>query len=149
MRGEVDLIYEHPSGGRLYQAGVHAVPADVSGLGVSLLVVATELYERQPGHPDVVLALFPDEEGLPDWRWKQIEQAVVPAVARMVAALEAGEGVLAVCRAGINRSSMLSGLALNAASDLTPQEVVARIRERRDPGCLGNEDFLSVVLYGF
>ncbi|MEZ6188836.1 MAG: hypothetical protein R3F62_28010 [Planctomycetota bacterium] len=149
MRGDVDLIFEHPSGGRLYQSGFQAVPDDLTTLGVSLLVVATEKYQRHPSHENVVLTLFPDEEGLPNWRWAQIERMVVPAVATMVAALEAGEGVLAVCRAGINRSSLLTGLALNAVSGLRPQQVVELIRARHDPGCLRNEDFESVVLYGF
>lgn len=149
MRGEVDLIFEHPSGGRLYQSGFHAVPEDLSNLGVSLLVVATERYRRQQSHKNVVLTLFPDEEGLPDWRWLQIENMVRPAVQKMATALEAGKGVLSVCRAGINRSSFLSALAISAVSDLEPLEVIAMIREKRDPDCLNNEDFRKVVLYGF
>ena len=149
VRGHVDLIFEHPSGGRLYQAGAQDVPDDLSGLGVSLLAVATRAYERREAHGDVVFALFEDEEGLPDWRWGEIERVLRPAVARMASALERGEGVLSVCRAGINRSSLLTGLTLREVSGLGGEEIVALIRARRDPGCLGNEDFCNVVRYGF
>ena len=146
---DTTLLFEHPSGGRLYQSGVMAVPDDPSELGISLIVAASTKYQQREKHENVVIALFRDEIGLPDWRWKQIEDMVVPAVREMAATLKAGKGVLSVCRAGINRSSLMSGLALNAVSDLTPQEVVALIRERRGYDCLFNEDFRNVVLYGF
>lgn len=145
----VTLLFEHPSGGKLYQSGYQAVPEDPSELGISLIVAATTKYRRQEKHENVIITLFKDSMGLPDWRWKQIEDMVVPAVKLMAATLSSGKNVLSVCRAGINRSSLLSGLTLNAASDLTPQEVVTLIRQRRGLECLFNEDFKNIVLYGF
>jgi protein-tyrosine phosphatase len=145
----VTLLFEHPSGGKLYQSGYQAVPEDPSELGISLIVAATTKYRRQEKHENVIITLFKDKIGMPEWRWNQIEDMIVPAVRLMVATLSSGKGVLSVCRAGINRSSLLSGLTLNAASGLTPQEVVALIRERRGIECLFNEDFRNVVLYGF
>jgi protein-tyrosine phosphatase len=145
----ITLLFEHPSGGRLYQSGFQAVPEDPSELGISLIVTASKKYQRQEKHEDVILAQFKDEVGMPDWRWKQIEDMVVPAVRKMVEVLESGGGVLSVCRAGINRSSLLSGLAIKAVSDLSPEEVIALIRTRRGFDCLFNEDFKNIVLHGF
>ena len=82
-------------------------------------------------------------------RWARIEEMVVPAVERMVATLEAGKGVLAMCREGINRASLLSALTLKEVSDLPPQEIIALIRARRGWDCLHNADFRDVVLNGF
>ena len=143
------LLYEHPSGGRLFQSGYQGVPDDPSELGISLIVAASKKYRRQPKHENVILAQFRDEAGMSDHHWDRIEEMVIPAVRRMVATLEAGKGVLAMCREGINRSSLLSGLTLKAVSDLSPKEVVDLIRSRRGYECLHNLDFRDVILYGF
>jgi protein-tyrosine phosphatase len=143
------MIYEHPSGGKLYQSGINEVPEDPADLGVSLIVAATSKYRPNEKHTNYSHIPFKDEVGMPDWKWKQIEDMVVPAVKLMVSTLRAGKGVLSVCRAGINRSSLLTGLTLRETTDLRPQEIVDLIRSRRSYECLFNEDFRDTVLHGF
>ena len=143
------LLFEHPSGGRLYQSGFQAVPENPSDLGISLIVAASKKYQRQEKHKNVILARFYDKVGMSDQRWARIEEMVVPAVKEMASTLEGGEGVLSVCREGINRASLLSALTLKEVSDLPPQEIIALIRARRGWDCLHNADFRDVVLNGF
>lgn len=143
------LLFEHSSGGRLYQSGFQAVPEDLSELGISLIVAASKKYRRRKQHENVILAQFNDKVGMSDQYWDQIEEMVVPAVREMARTLEAGKGVLSVCREGINRASFLSALTIMAVSDLPPQVVIALIRARRGWDCLHNSDFRDVILYGF
>ena len=143
------LIYEHPSGGRLYQSGYQGVPEDPAEIDVTLIVTASKKYRRGEKHENVLFATFKDARGMPAWEWRWIEETVVPAVQQMAETLRRGKGVLSVCRAGLNRSSVLTGLVLREVSDLPPMEIVKLIREKRGVDCLHNPEFTNVVLHGF
>ena len=66
--------------------------------------------------------------------------------ARAVAeAHRAGGNVLVTCRAGINRSALVTALALQMLG-FEPAASVVRIRARRHAHCLANECFLRIAL---
>lgn len=148
-RAKLSLIFEHSSGGKLYQSGILGVPEKPADLGISLLVVAYPSFEEGPLHKNVLYTPFLDREDMNDWEWAQIEKMLIPAVREMARLIRSGQSVLSVCRAGINRSSLISGLLLREITELSPEAIIDLIRERRDPECLNNEDFRKVVLYGF
>lgn len=56
-----------------------------------------------------------------------------------------GGRVLVTCSAGLNRSGLVTGLALCASTDLTTKQIVDRIRSARGPFALGNLYFEKLI----
>jgi protein-tyrosine phosphatase len=74
------------------------------------------------------------------------DETTLRSVARFVGGLiDGGHRVLIHCRAGLNRASLLSGLAL-VERGMEPQEAVDLLRDRRDPTVLKNKTFLAWLL---
>ena len=59
--------------------------------------------------------------------------------------LMAGQRVLSTCISGLNRSSLLAGLAMRLAYDIDPHEVVKMIRAARGPWALFNPNFERLI----
>lgn len=57
----------------------------------------------------------------------------------------AGDTVLIRCQAGLNRSGLVTALVLIMAG-LSPAQAIFRIRERRSPAALFNQDFVTWLL---
>lgn len=62
-------------------------------------------------------------------------------VYQIVSALNKGGNVLVHCQAGINRSNLLSALVLRAWKNMTSDEAIALLRERRSDLVLANKTF--------
>ena len=67
-------------------------------------------------------------------------------VSDVVLALEEGGNVLVHCQAGINRSNLVAALALRQWKNMTSQEAITLLRERRSPLILANRSFESYLL---
>jgi hypothetical protein len=59
--------------------------------------------------------------------------------------LIAGHRVLTSCHMGLNRSSLIAGLAMQRVFGMTADEVVERVREYRHPHALGNPRFVELL----
>ena len=74
------------------------------------------------------------------------DETTLRAVAGFIGGLiDAGHRVLIHCRAGLNRASLVSGLAL-ILKGMDPREAVDLLRDRRDPQVLQNKTFLTWLL---
>ena len=74
------------------------------------------------------------------------DESTLRSVARFIGGLvDAGHRVLIHCRSGINRASLVSGLAL-VLKGMEPREAVDLLRDRRDPTVLKNKTFLAWLL---
>jgi protein-tyrosine phosphatase len=74
------------------------------------------------------------------------EVASAFAGARKVAdELYRGGRVLVTCSAGLNRSGLVTGLALCMATKLHPEQIVKRIRRARGEDALSNRTFEKMV----
>lgn len=124
--------------GNLWQGGS---PADAGG--------------RLPGFFRFVLNLYPwaeyhwdpgDNVEYEMWRHRLYDASEVPDVdllERMAAWVNARRALgptLVHCQAGLNRSGLVTGLAL-VRSGMTPDAAIALLRDRRSPAVLCNEVF--------
>jgi protein-tyrosine phosphatase len=60
-------------------------------------------------------------------------------------ALLSGNRVLVTCAAGLNRSALVAGMALARATTMTADQIIERIRQRRDPRALYNVHFQEIL----
>ena len=100
-----------------------------------------------PPEPDSAgeVVFFPlQDDPTIDWSKRPLWCRQVTTVARKVAnAIRAGQVVLVTCAAGLNRSGLISALAL-CGLGLSPTKAIARVRLCR-PGALFNIQFVKTV----
>lgn len=128
--------------GRLYQGSIDANALDPR----PTLHVACAI--GHPPSPDSArdVFFFPiEDDPTTNWLTKPlwIEQVlkVVDLVAQRV---YQGDRVLVTCHAGLNRSGLVSALAL-CALGMEPDEAIKLVRERRSPDALFNQQFVRVI----
>ena len=149
------LIIKARNGGELWQGSFPN--GDLQTAGIDLLVLAAE--ELQPdenakpgyykGTPDdlffpgvdVILAPNKDEAYFPVSR----KMIALMAAQHVADAVREGKNVLVTCAAGLNRSGLVTALALRELFGKPGEDAVARVRERR-PGALTNEIFADFVI---
>lgn len=127
---------------------------DVSRLpGRSILTVSPEnlfdvvvsMYYRagfEPNQGEHVLARFDDSELTHSMKRKAVSTARIVADRH-----EKGLKVLARCQAGLNRSSLVAGIAM-VALGYHGEDAVQLIRARRSPWALCNDDYASYIIKG-
>ncbi len=125
---------------RLYVGGKPPFDRDLPEIDV-LVLCAEEIQPQRPAfHGRVIHCPLPDAA---------LDQpALVRALTtgRAVAdELVAGKRVLVTCAMGINRSALVACLALGLVTEMTPQQLVANVRAKRNPKCLSNEHFVKIL----
>jgi len=147
----VDLIYKHPSGGELWQGGVHDVHELAARIAPRITVVVLAAQEKPlilPEHFEVIRAPLID---VSDMSSEAI--ALTAGIANMAATevanhLRRGNHVLSSCAAGRNRSGLISALTLMKVADYQPNEAVAIVRRHRqhaDGPALSNPVFVEIL----
>jgi protein-tyrosine phosphatase len=147
-----------PSGarGRLWLCGKHVVGPDPDGAlsrtGAAVLVCLNELGELSSRYPEYVEWLRTEAGGRA--RWFPIPDLHVPEleglrdlVAELRARLEAGDGVVVHCGAGIGRAGTVAA-ALLMSLGLDHDEALERVRTSRPgagPQTNVQEDLLAVL----
>lgn len=117
------------------------------GLGVAQhfdhLVLCAMEYQLDPGlFPGVEVLHAPMNDDGSAMTPDEMRIAVRTA-AKVINRLGAGRRVLVTCRAGRNRSGIVSALALCLGPPkFSPQKAVLQIRAARGPGAMVNQDFL-------
>lgn len=86
--------------------------------------------------------LFPDSQVTDEF----IRQAM-DASLRVASGIEAGRKVLSRCQAGLNRSSLVAGLAMIRLG-FSGADAVQLVRARRSPWALCNEDYADFLISG-
>ena len=64
---------------------------------------------------------------------------------QVAGALAGGRRVLVTCAAGLNRSGLVTGLALGLVTQMSAAQIVELVRERRAPAALGNPHFVELL----
>lgn len=129
----------------LYQGSKPLPGRSVAHLGFDVLVLCA--YEYQPDAEQfpgvkVVRALL-DDSGVP---MTQAEWNEAAAAANVVSQeLTLGRRVLVTCQQGINRSGLVTALALWQLSGKSGADVVSHVQRRR-PGALRNRWFQQALL---
>lgn len=140
------LVYEHVlSGGRIYQGGSHALGyLPLHGIE-DVALLADDWQPEVPG-ASVLRAPFRDIGSAPPGEAEEILRVAREAAAWVADRVAGGRRVLSSCRSGLNRSGLVSALAIIRLSGLPADMVVALIRERRSPHALNNAMFERFVL---
>ena len=149
----MSLIFKPPTGGKLYQAGAKEIPQILKDKNISLLVLAAEEY--QPKHikgtggaferAEVIYVPMKDTIFQTRSQYRDTVSRAQRAANETVRHLEQGNNVLSTCWAGLNRSGLVSGLAM---TDLNPgkgKETVRQIRKNRSWRALSNLRFARTV----
>jgi hypothetical protein len=148
------LIYKHPTGGKLYQAGAKEIPEILRSKNISLLVLAATEY--QPDHisntggnfvaAEVIYVPLKDTILFTPREFKQTIDKAKKVAAHVITHIENGNNVLSTCWAGLNRSGLISGLAMRQLSKAPGKKVAKQIRNRRSWKALSNPLFARVVV---
>lgn len=139
MKPDFDPIIQN-----LFQGAAPPYGETVAKLGFDTLVLCAKENQREDLYPGVEVVLAPGDDDarvnrmmrdLPTWQ--QAAQIVAERVA-------AGKKVLVTCMAGLNRSGMVTGLALHQITGWSGADVVEHIQAARDMA-LCNDTFAEYL----
>ncbi|MFM2152758.1 MAG: hypothetical protein RL199_1193 [Pseudomonadota bacterium] len=130
---------------RLWQGGAPPLDARVRRAGFDLLVLCAEEYQPPEEAFAGVRVLHAPNEDAPDITPRQWRGAL-DASREVAAALRRGEKVLVTCAAGLNRSGLVSALAMLrlAGAGADASAIVAQVQSRRFLA-LCNDRFVELV----
>ena len=133
---------------------VHDSIADaLSALEINYLVLAGEYQPKfKTTAFETLSCYFDDKYDMNDTQSGALLTMLKHIICDLADHLSQGKSILATCWAGVNRSSLVSGLTLKALTkDGKPlfrgQEVIDLIRDKRRPTCLNNPIFYNLVRY--
>lgn len=113
-----------------------------------LIVLSASEYQpsadKFPGAELLRVPLPDDWRGLSAAARKKLYAAAADAAEQVAAAHRAGKRVLVTCGAGLNRSGLITGLALRALGH-TGDDAIALIRRARGPHALGGKAFPAFI----
>jgi protein-tyrosine phosphatase len=106
--------------------------------------MAEEYQPRGHNFPGTTVVHAPILDNL--WGVTLAEREMIDRTARLVArALRAGKTVLVTCNAGLNRSGVISALALRHVYKMPAEQAIALVRRARGPAALGNHHFIEII----
>ena len=129
--------------GALYQGNLLGFTAFATGT-LDVHVACPAEYPPDPSGAAEVIFFPLKDDPTTNWLGKTLWCRQVLKVARKVAGdITEGKTVLVTCAAGLNRSGLVSALAL-CGLGWTPNEAINAVREAR-PGALFNQQFVKVI----
>jgi len=168
----MNLIYQYVNGAKLFQSGALDIPgtpekfyygweksnlipekekskirnAILKGLTdfeIELLILASIEYQPEIKGSNLEVINIPVED---NFNVAPILRTLEPAISKAVNHINSGKNVLSTCWAGLNRSSLITGLVLHETTQLSGEKIVDLIREKRDPHCLCNQSFYWALI---
>jgi hypothetical protein len=148
----MDLIYQHRDPthkpGSIWQSGYKEIPHDLAGANIDMVIYAASECPPLNHHLGAELKYFPNDDMMcpPNTKFYDAllwnAQQAVPDV---VKAVKEGANVLVTCSQGINRSSLVTALAIKELSTLRAWDIVNLIKNKRE-GTLTNGTFITMIL---
>jgi protein-tyrosine phosphatase len=149
----MDLIYQHrdpnDKPGSIWQSGYKQIPHDLAEVGINLVIYAASECPPLNHHLGAKLSYYPNDDMMCPPNTKFYDallsngQAAVPEV---VKAVRDGKNVLVTCSQGVNRSSLVTGLAIRQLDPNTSAwDIINLIKDKRD-GTLTNGTFQTMIL---
>lgn len=128
----------------LYQGAAPPFGDVVAKLGFDTLVLCAKENQREDLYPGIEVVLAPGDDDVRVERmmrdlptWQQAAQIVAERVA-------SGKKVLVTCMAGLNRSGMVTALALHQITGWSGKDIVEHIQASRDMA-LCNDTFADYI----
>jgi protein-tyrosine phosphatase len=148
----MDLIYEGKGGGCIYQCGYREIPRDLVRWNIDLvLYCAAEcppLNDYFDNQGSATTHYFPNEDRMvnSDHPWYQYMLGKAKPAAKLVAErVGVGQSAIVSCSQGVNRSGLVSGLAMRLLTDWNGDKIVEQIQSARN-GALNNSTFVDMVI---
>lgn len=145
----MDLIYTHPSGGRLWQGDQRDVEQLLRVPDDSIQVIGLFAQEYQPndllGRYELLKAGYDDNARAGDVEMSSIANTADEVSDIISDRLRQGKGCLSSCAMGLNRSGLVTALTLMKIADMGPAEAIGRIRRLRSPAALYNPRFVETI----
>ena len=116
-----------------------APPVDRSYPGVDMIVLCAREYQPEKfAHfsGQIVRVAIPDDALSSD----ELRRALAGGT-QVAKAITEGKRALVTCAAGINRSAMVAGFALQHVTKMSTDEIIATMRLKRNKDCLYNPAF--------
>jgi hypothetical protein len=135
----------------LWQGSYPATGRAVAASGFSMLVLcAVELQEPADLWPGVEVVYAPNYDDKDHPLTHELLNVAKTAAHKVTGAVRQGRQVLVTCRAGLNRSGLVVGLALHQLYGWDGHTCIDRVKaRRRHPKCfepLANRDFRNAIL---
>lgn len=128
----------------LFQGAAPPYGETVAKLGFDTLVLCAKENQREDLYPGIEVVLAPGDDDVRVERmmrdlptWQQAAQIVAERVA-------SGKKVLVTCMAGLNRSGMVTALALHQITGWSGKDIVEHIQASRDMA-LCNDTFADYI----
>lgn len=145
----MDLIFTHPSGGQLWQGDKRDVERLLRVPDDSIQVIGLFAEEYQPddllGRYELLKPGFDDNYEANDVEMSSIAGIADDASDTISNRVREGKNCLSSCAAGLNRSGLVTALALMKLANMGPAEVIGRIRRLRHYKALSNPKFVETI----
>lgn len=145
----MNVVYTHPSGGKLWQGGNTAcrVPGELDRHRIRCVVLAaTEFQPKLPARLDVVRAHLEDRSDMDTFTTIAVARCADEVSDIMADRLRRGQSVLSSCWAGLNRSALMTAFTVMKLTGARPSEVIRAIRRARGPRAVSNHVFEKIIL---
>lgn len=131
----------------LWQGAQPPEGEELGRAGFSLLVLCAQEYQPpSEAFPGVEVVHVPFDDSSFMVSDITLLRLVRPAVLRTIMAVRSGRKVLVTCHAGLNRSGLVTGLALRGLTGMPGAAVVRQLKDRRSLWALSNSQFRQIVL---
>lgn len=144
----MNLVYQHPSGGALWQGGNTACLdcPNLDELGIKVVVFAAMEYQpRMPSRFDVVRAKLDDDFRMPHRIAVEVAKCADEVSDLLVNRIINGQGVLSSCWMGWNRSGLMSAITVAKLAGCDPDRAIRLVKNARGPSALSNPVFVAIV----
>lgn len=145
----MDLIYQCPkSAAKIYQTSYREIPHDLAAANIQLAVFTASECPPLNHHVGATLSYQPNEDKQADSSsptYKKMLESAQKASNVVAEAVTQGKNVVITCHQGINRSSLVTALAIKRISNLTAWEIINLLKAKRQ-GVLTNSSFMTMIL---
>jgi len=145
----MDLIYQHTNGASIWQSGYSQIPWDLRTANIDVVFYMAAECPPLNHHQGAEKIYCPNWDSIvaqDSLEYAEILSRASLAADQAVARMQEKKNVLITCSAGINRSSLVTCLALKKLTGRDGEDVIALIRAKR-PGTLSNPTFVVMLTH--
>jgi len=143
---DANLMYSHPDNtGSLWQGSLPPIGTVLQEAGYDTLVLAASEFQSDISYQDIEVICAPGDDDHRPHRMANFLPVWVSAAKIVVERVHSGKRVLVTCMAGLNRSGMVTALALKELTGWSGEVVVEHIRKNREHA-MCNQTFAQYIM---
>lgn len=133
---------------RLYQGGRPPAGDGLKNAGVDVLVLCAKEWQDAAAYEGITVICAPGDDDTRPHRLARFLPGWKDAAHQVVEHVRAGKTVLVTCMQGLNRSGIVTALALTELTNLSGDEIVDLVQTRREMA-LCNATFAQYIIDTF